>query len=96
MVQQRQIAERERVKGNALFKEKRYTEAYQCYEIGLSHEKPNMALHANAAMASIKMKCFVQAVTHCDKVRRLQALLTWLHHCILRCNGQYQFSLVAV
>jgi hypothetical protein len=76
------------VKGNALFKGKRYTEAYQCYEIGLSHEKPNMALHANAAMASIKMKCFVQAVTHCDKV---PACCTYL----LRAHGNWTRAAVA-
>lgn len=68
MVEQRQVAERQRVKGNALFKQGQYSEAYQCYDIGLGSQRHNMALHANAAMASIKTGCFVQAIEHCDKV----------------------------
>ncbi len=68
MVEQRQIAERQRVKGNQLYKEGRYSEALQCYEIGLEHQRHNMALHANAAMAQLKLQCYVQAIEHCDKV----------------------------
>lgn len=40
------------------------------YTQGLEHEKSNVALHANAAMASIRMGCNVQAIEHADKVGR--------------------------
>lgn len=69
MVEQRQIAERMRVKGNEAFKAHQYTEALRCYQEGLSSEKTNMALHSNAAMAALKVQCYVQAIEHCDKVR---------------------------
>ena len=38
------------------------------YTEGLDHEKTNIALNGNAAMASIKMGCYVQAIEHADKV----------------------------
>lgn len=41
------------------------------YTEGLEYEKPNIALNANAAMASIKMGCFVQAIEHADKAVRI-------------------------
>lgn len=69
MVEQRQIAERMRVKGNEAFKAHQYSEALRCYQEGLSSEKTNMALHSNAAMAALKVQCYVQAIEHCDKVR---------------------------
>ena len=37
-------------------------------QLGLESDKRNMHLHANAAMASLKLGCFVQAIEHCDKV----------------------------
>lgn len=68
MVEQRQLAERQRVQGNAAYKQGQYSEALRCYELGLESQRHNMALHANAAMAAIKIKCFAQALAHCDKV----------------------------
>ena len=67
-IEQRQIGERCRVEGNALFKAGRWTEAYQAYDRGLGSDKHNMALHANAALCSLKMACNVQAIEHADKV----------------------------
>lgn len=55
-----QVAERCRVRGNDAFKAGRFAEAYQQYSLGLESQKTNMTLHANAAMASLKMGCFVQ------------------------------------
>jgi hypothetical protein len=69
MVEQRQIAERQRVAGNEAFKSGQYSEALRCYQLGIEAQKINMTLHANAAMAAIKLQCFVQAIEHCDKVR---------------------------
>ena len=68
MVEQRQIAERMRVQGNAAFKGKQYSEALRCYQEGLQSEKTNVALHTNAAQAALKINCYVQAIEHCDKV----------------------------
>lgn len=68
MVEQRQIAERQRVAGNEAFKAGQYSEALRCYQLGLEAQKTNMALHANAAQAALKLSCFVQAIEHCDKV----------------------------
>ena len=67
MVEQRQIAERQRVQGNAAYKHGQYSEALRCYEAGLEAQRQDMALHANAAMAAIKLKCYVQALEHCNK-----------------------------
>ena len=71
MVEQRQIAERQRQLGNAAFQAGQYSEALRCYEVGLEAQRHNMALHANAAMAALKLKCFVAAREHCDKVGAL-------------------------
>ncbi|KAG2500046.1 hypothetical protein HYH03_002326 [Edaphochlamys debaryana] len=68
MVERRQLAERCRVAGNEAYATKQYSEALRCYQRGIESERTNMALHANAAMAALKMSCFVQAVEHCDKV----------------------------
>ncbi|GFR41120.1 hypothetical protein Agub_g1764 [Astrephomene gubernaculifera] len=68
MVERRQLAERCRVRGNAAYQARQYSEALRCYQEGLESERTNMALHANAAMAALKMSCFVQAIEHCDKV----------------------------
>lgn len=69
MVEQRQIAERLRVQGNEAFKSKQWGQALRCYQEGLQSERTNMTLHANAAMAALKISCYVQAIEHCDKVR---------------------------
>ena len=71
MVEQRQLAERQRVRGNEAFRACNYSEALRQYEQGLDAQRHSMALHANAAMAALKMRCFVQAMEHCDKVGRL-------------------------
>ncbi len=63
------MAERMRVQGNTAFKAKQYSEALRCYQQGLSSEKTNMTLHANAAQAALKINCNVAAIEHCDKVR---------------------------
>ena len=68
MVSQRQLAERQRVAGNALYSQGQFTAAFQCYETGLDAERHNMALHSNAAQVLIKMGCYVRAIEHCDKV----------------------------
>lgn len=68
MVEQRQIAERQRQLGNAAFKAGQYSEALRCYEAGLEMQRHNMTLHANAAMAALKLRCYVAAQEHCDKV----------------------------
>lgn len=75
MVEQRQLAERWRVKGNDAFKAGQYSEALRCYDIGLDAQRHNSALHANAAMAALKLNCYVQAIEHCDKVMHLQTVL---------------------
>jgi tetratricopeptide (TPR) repeat protein len=68
MVEQRQLAESQRQLGNAAFKGGQYSEALRCYEQGLEAQRHNMTLHANAAMAALKIKCYVAAQEHCDKV----------------------------
>ncbi|GLC44336.1 hypothetical protein PLESTB_000480900 [Pleodorina starrii] len=68
MVERRQLAERCRVSGNAAYKSRQYSEALRSYQQGIDSERTNMALHANAAMAALKISCFVQAIEHCDKV----------------------------
>ncbi|EFJ51905.1 hypothetical protein VOLCADRAFT_86877 [Volvox carteri f. nagariensis] len=68
LVERRQLAERCRVRGNEAYKARQYSEALRCYQQGIESERTNMALHANAAMAALKINCFVQAVEHCDKV----------------------------
>ncbi len=78
MVEQRQLGERYRIKGNNLYKEKRFSEAHQAYEVGLSHDRHNMALHANAALCSLKMECHVEAIEHADKVGFHQVPVMWL------------------
>lgn len=76
MKDQRRIAERLRVEGNEAFKRGQYSVAYQLYASGVEHHKSSAALHANAAMASIKLGCFVQAIDHCDRVLSIQEFLT--------------------
>ncbi|KAG2450163.1 hypothetical protein HYH02_000265 [Chlamydomonas schloesseri] len=68
LVERRQLAERARVAGNAAYGARQYGEALRCYQQGLESERTNMALHANAAMAALKINCFVQAIEHADKV----------------------------
>ncbi len=68
MVEQRQLAEQERVRGNEAYKRRQYREALRCYEAGLDAQRHSMALHANAAMAALKLQCYVQVMEHCDKV----------------------------
>ena len=41
----------------------------QAYAIGLDAQRHNAALHANAALASLRMQAHVQAIKHCDKAR---------------------------
>jgi hypothetical protein len=79
MVERRQLAERCRVAGNAAYAAKQYSEALRCYQQGVESERTNMALHANAAMAALKLQCYVQAVEHCDKVSVRSALPTPRH-----------------
>lgn len=71
MVKERQRAERCRVAGIQAFKGKQWAEAYRCFDEGAQTERSNVNLHSNAAMASLKMGCYVQAIEHCDKVIRL-------------------------
>jgi len=73
MVEQRQLAERQRVAGNAAMAAGQWSEALRCYELGLESQRHSMVLHANAALAAIKIKCYVQAMEHCDKVSRCRA-----------------------
>ena len=75
MLEQRQLAERARVAGNEAFKAQQWTSAYGHYVSGIEAQRTNATLHANAAMASLKMGCFVQAVEHCDKVIRILQFL---------------------
>jgi tetratricopeptide (TPR) repeat protein len=79
MVSQRQLAERQRVEGNALYAQGQFTAALQCYETGLDAERHNMALHGNAAQVLLKMGCHAQAIEHCDKVHRCNTHSTPLH-----------------
>ena len=97
LVEQRQLAERQRVRGNELFKQKRFSEAYQCYEIGLDAERHSMTLHANAAMASLKLQCWIQAIEHCDKVLQTPEGFLALHGASLyTCHAKsYDMLLVA-
>lgn len=71
MVKDRQRAERCRMAGIEAFKNKQWAEAYRCFEEGTLAERANVKLHSNAAMASLKMGCYVQALEHCDRVIRL-------------------------
>lgn len=75
MVEARQIAERCRVRGNDAFKAKQWSEALRCYQEGIDSERTNMTLHANAAMAALRIQCYVQAVEHCDKVLHIADFL---------------------
>jgi tetratricopeptide (TPR) repeat protein len=75
IVEGRQRAERCRVLGNNAFGQQQWAEAYRCYEEGIYAERSNVKLHANAAMAAVKMGCYVQAIEHCDKVLRIQEFL---------------------
>lgn len=68
MVEQRQIAERQRQQGNAAFNAQQYSEALRYYQLGLEVQRHSMALHANAAAAALKLQCYVEAMEHCDKV----------------------------
>ena len=68
MTERRQLAERKRVLGNDSFRSGQFSEALQLYEEGIDAEKSNMALHANAAAAALKLACHVQCIAHCDKV----------------------------
>lgn len=69
MVEQRQLAERQRVAGNAAMAARNWSEALRCYEIGLESQRHSIVLHANAALAALKKQCYVQALEHCDKVK---------------------------
>ena len=73
--EQRRIAERCRVEGNAAFQRGQFSTAYQHYAEGLEHHKANVVLHGNAALASIKQGCYVQAIEHCDRVMSIQEFL---------------------
>lgn len=75
MKKQRQVAERRRVEGNEAFRKGQFSLAYQRYAEGLECHKANPALHCNAAMASIKLGCYVQAIEHCDRVLGIQEFL---------------------
>ena len=52
-----------------------FTEAYKNYDAGLDADKRIIELQANAAMASLKIGCPVQAIEHCDQVFRLAEFL---------------------
>lgn len=39
----------------------------QEYAIGLDAQRHSAGLHANAALASLRMQAYVQAIEHCDK-----------------------------
>lgn len=84
MVSQRQLAERQRVEGNALYAQGQFTAAFQCYETGLDAERHNMALHGNAAQVLLKMGCHAQAIEHCDKVRWFNT-----HSTLCTCLAKY-------
>ncbi|XRB13669.1 hypothetical protein RI054_06g35070 [Pseudoscourfieldia marina] len=73
--EQRQVAERQRVAGNNLFRCGQFSEAYRCYEAGLDADRRNLHLHANAAQASLKLGCYVQAIEHCDKCMSIREFL---------------------
>ena len=68
LLRSRQYAERQRQLGNDYFKKRMFSKALQVYEEGISAEKANMALNANAAAACIKLGCNIQAIEHCDRV----------------------------
>jgi tetratricopeptide (TPR) repeat protein len=68
MVERRQLAERQRVAGNAAFKAGQWSEALRCYQAGLESQRHDMALQANAALAALKLKCWAQAEEHSSKV----------------------------
>jgi len=44
-------------------------DAAQAYAVGLDAQRHSAALHANAALASLRMRCYVQSIAHCDKAR---------------------------
>ena len=69
MVEQRQVAERQRAAGNAAYRAGQYGEALRCYEAGLDAQRADLALRANAAAAALKTRAYVAAIEHCDKVR---------------------------
>ncbi|MEW5303261.1 MAG: hypothetical protein WDW36_005969 [Sanguina aurantia] len=75
MIEQRQLAERQRMAGNTAFNTKQYSEALRCYETGIESQKSSMTLHANAALAALKMHCNVSAIEHCDKVLHIADVL---------------------
>lgn len=80
MVEQRQLGERHRVEGNSLFKQGRISDAAREYDAGLEHDKHNMALHANAALCSLRSSCYANAIQHCDRVSMsLKADLSMAH-----------------
>lgn len=68
MVETRQKVDRYRVAGNAAYKDQDYATACSCYEAGLELDGANVALHANAAMALLKLNRYKEAVRHCDQV----------------------------
>ena len=39
----------------------------QEYAVGLDAQRHSAVLHANAALASLRVKAYVQAIEHCDK-----------------------------
>jgi len=71
MKRKEKVAAKCKEAGNRAYKAGQYAEAYKNYEEGLENEKKNIEMQCNAAMASIKMGCAVQAVEHCDQVMRL-------------------------
>lgn len=75
MVKDRQRAERCRQAGIEAYSNKQWAQAYLHFEEGCSAERSNAKLHSNAAMASIKMGCYAQAIEHCEKVIRLHEFL---------------------
>lgn len=54
---------------------KQWAQAYMHFEKGCCAESSNAKLHSNAAMASIKMGCYAQAIEHCEKVIRIHEFL---------------------
>jgi len=57
--------------GNKAFKAGQFAESYRLYDAGLDADKRVVELQANAAMASLKIGCPVQAIEHCDQVFRI-------------------------
>eukprot|EP00892_Ulva_mutabilis_P008357 jgi/Ulvmu1/5894/UM026_0015.1 len=75
MVKDRQRAERCRQAGVEAYSNRQWAQAYIHFEEGCNVERSNAKLHSNAAMASIKMGCYAQAIEHCEKVIRLHNFL---------------------